>query len=557
MAKQFLTKVEIDGVNVGNKLRGWIKNEQFGDVIGDIKLELVKSIYNLIPDLRPGMTIKVWRGKTTSTDQFVFDGLLDRIDKKGGQIFAFGKDNMVKLLKLSVLKSYDGKAFPATESKGSDIARSLIEVYGGMDSFVVDTGSVHVLDKFICNGVDIFGRLMTLANIYDYQVYFNAEDQKVHFEPKGFTAPSTDTTLYVGGPNRNVNNLPHWKFDNSQCVNKLIVKGAVQEVTDDEFFDGDNTALQQFTLSKQPIIVHVFEDVAGNLIEKVPGVVDSTSGTFDYTIDKENKLIKCTSNWTPAVGSNNVFIQYSNAIPVPIQVEDVSSQSLYGIYFVQKYFDDIQDVNDAEQRGNGYLAKYSTPFVESMLIPGNLIDYNVGNNVRVIDILNDIDLQVTINTIKKKYPSSGDQLFVGDGTWRLAQWGKFTLERIRRLEEVQDKNTDLLIQIRSEEVDITPEVMYLDVQKKSLVNNGFILDNPNNAILDTSRLGSPFQSNGFLLGTIDNGILGTNALGGSFESENLIRRTWFNRIYTEDFRDNDFNGGGTGTWDIVTRTLTL
>ena len=556
MAAIMKTEVLIDSEDISlTRLLKWKITESAGQEVRECIIETTRKIYNDLPDLDSGKTISIKRGYTTSTDQFVFDVYVDRIDKDGAKIIIFGKDKMIDLIRNSVTYSYDGVSFPSTEAKGSDIAKDLIETWGGMTAEVVDTGSVLILDKFICNGVDIFSRLQILADIYDYQIYYDSDDGKVHFEPKGYT--SSSESLVVGGASNNVSDVPKWTFDNTQCINTLIVKGAVQEVEDEEFFSGDGSANQVFTLSKQPLVVQMWENVASTWVLKVPGVEDSTSGTYNYTIDKEKKLINCEDSWAPASGTNNVRANYTNAIPVPIQVQDDSSIDKYGVYRSEKYFSDIQDVADAESRGNSWISKHSVPFVQVKLKPVSLIDYDAGTKIQVTDTINNEDRELVINKITKTYPHNVDELECGDKEWILAEWGKFTLERIRRLEEENQKNTDLLIQIRSEEVDITPEAMYLDVQNKSLVNNGFILDNPNNAILDTSRLGSPFQSNGFLLGTIDNGILGTNALGGSFESENLIRRTWFNRIYTEDFRDNDFNGGGTGTWDTVTRTLTL
>jgi len=215
---------------------------------------------------------------------------------------------------------------------------------------VVDTGTTLTLQKFVCVGTDILSRLQVLGDIFDYQTFFDADDQTVHFEPKGNVSASNN--LFVGGASSNVSNIPKWSSDNTQCVNRLTVKGAVQEVEDTETFDGDGSTVS-FTLAKKPISVNVVVDG----IEKKPGVVDSTA-VFDYTIDKENRRITFEAASIPPAGSGNIVVKNINAIPVPVLVEDTTSQGKYGIYEAEKFFSDIQSVSDAEQRGNGWLNQY-------------------------------------------------------------------------------------------------------------------------------------------------------------------------------------------------------
>jgi len=425
MADQMLTEVIIDGTEISadgtGRLRKYIIQETFGEAVSEAVIECSNGIYTDIPDLNPGKTITIKRGFTTKTDQFVFEGEVDRVVKDGATVVIYCKDLLNTLIKKTVTNSYDGVNFPSTDAKGSDIAENLIEEFGGMTATVIDTGSILTLNKFICNGVDIFERLQTLANIYDYQFYYDPDDSTVHFEPKGYV--STSTILYVGGSNNNVTNVPKWDFDNSSCVNALTVKGAVQEVQDDEYFNGDGTSQQTFTLAKKPNVVQVFEDVAGTLTQKTPGVENSTAGSYDYEVDKENKEINATTNWTPASGSNNVKITYTNSIPVPVLVEDTESQGKYGIYAKEMFFSDIQTVQDAENKGNAYLEKYSEPFAGLMLKSGTLSDFDAGTLVRVIDIINNEDRNLVINKVIKKYPYDGDELYLGDKEWKLEDWG--------------------------------------------------------------------------------------------------------------------------------------
>jgi len=513
------TEVKINDTAIGTKLLKWQTVETFGDEIRECTILVTKSIYNLIIGLRPGMTVTIKRGFTTSTDEFVFSGTIDTIDKNGPYITLNCRDEMVKLINATVTYSYDGADHPATEAKGSDIATDLIETYGGMTADVVDTGTILTLKKFICNGTDVFSRLQILADIYDYQIYYDPTTDKVVFEPKG----NQDNTniVYVGGTNSNVTGIPKWSFDNTQCVNKLIVKGAVQEVQDDEFFNGTGGASQEFTLSKKPIATQVWD---GSTL-KVPGVDDSTSGTYDYTVDKENKKIIPTSNWTPSSGTANIKVTYTNAIPVPVQVEDLNSQVKYGVIVGEKMFSDIQTVDDAESRGNGWLEQFAEPFVQTTIKPVNFLDFEAGQKIQIIDDINEENRVVVINSIKRQYPYSPDEVKVGDKIWRLSDWGTFTIERIRRLEEENQKNTDLLVVVKSFSRTIP---IYACASRQSRnIGHAFSPGHPvNSKVPDGTNVGvdsSPLT-------------IGDQALG-AYGEEFII---WNNNIFFDNFNDDFF-----------------
>lgn len=527
MVSAMLTEVKIDSTDISDtRLLGWKITETFGQAVRECVIECSKNIYTDIPLLDSGKTITIKRGTTTATDQFVFDGYVDRIDKDGPKVIIYGKDKMIDLIRKSVTYSYDGVAFPSTEAKGSDIATDLIETWGEMTAEVVDTGSTVTLSKFICNGADVFTKLQELAEIYDYQIHYDPDDSKVHFEPKGYDERAE--ILYVGGANNNCSKVPRWIFDNSQCVNKLIVKGAVQEVRDTETFDGDGSANQVFTLGKKPISVEAYEGAT----LKTPGVPNSTSGTYHYTVDKENKKIKCTSSWAPAVGSDNVKVQYVASIPVPIEVLDEESQDKYGIYQAEKVFTDIQTVEDAEARGNSWLTKYANPFVRTTISPLNTYDYEAGHKVRVVDSLNNEDRWVVINKITKAYPHKGDQLVCGDKEFIIAEWGKFTLDRIRRLEEENQKNTDLLIQIRKFDLG----TLY-HKRRYSTMETRDMTGIPTWDSQNEMKWGSFTWSDGVL---------------PSLVTERIV---WPDQTYKETFMDEDFKDAGTANWDTTNKQL--
>jgi len=536
MVDQILTEVKINGsdISTNKRLRTWESLDTFGDTIQDIKIQVTKGILTDIPTLKGGMTVTVKRGFTTATDEFTFDGFIDKIDLNGPYITIRAKDKLLLLKNASVTYSFDGVAFPGSESKGSDIATTLIETHGGMTAQVEDTGP-NILKKFISIGNDVIERLRTLAAIYDYQIYFNASTGKVHFESLGFLA-STDQ-LYAGaGALSNCTNMPNWEFDSTQLLNEVTIRGAVQEVRDTEKFDGDNTASQVFTLTKKPITMQVFEVVGGSDVEKLPGVTGSTSGTFDYEVDKENKTITATSNWTPASGTNNVKIVYSNAIPVPVLLDDETSQTDNNMTVsTTRFFNDIQSVDDAERRGQALIDKYKDPFVQVMLKPTSIISFKVGQSVLVTDLTNNQTRTLVVNSIKKTYPHQGDEVRLGDKEYRLAEWGKFTIERIRRLEEQTQQNTDLLVTIKNFPHIVKPHRRYLKGTIRTVVaGQGGIYNHATEAVYNTSKYG-----NGF----------------GAETLETEGRLVWPSKLVIEKFIDTDFEGSGDAEWSTSTQSL--
>jgi len=560
MGSKMLTEVKINGNDIASAGTGRLVKykiiKTFGQSVKEVVIHCSKTIWSDDATLSQGQTISVKRGFTTSTDKFEFDGYIDRIDKQGPITIIYGKDKLVDLIKATVAYTYDGVSTPLSESKGSDIATSLIETWGGLTATVVDTGSVMVLNKFICDYTDVLSRLQKLAEIYDYQIYYSEADSTVHFEPNGYTTNSD--TIYIGGTYSNCSKIPVWKSDNSQCMNHILIKGAVQEVQDIEFFNGDNTTSQVFTLAAKPIMVHTYEEVATVWVLKTPGVVDSTSGSYDYEIDSEGKLINCTTNWTPASGTNNVRVIYTKAIPAPVDILDDESIDKYGTYRAVLHYHDIQGVDDAERRANGLLKKFKNPFIETSLMPINLINYFPGEKVNVIDIKNtpNEDRTLVINKITMEYPYKGDKVDVGDKEWKLADWGQYTIERIRRLEEELQKETDLVVQIRYFAQGVTHQRRYARALQQTILGEGFILGSVVRGRIGTDKLGDPYQT-GLVWGNTDYGDWGTYYWSdGTDQTEVQIRCVWYNGQVVEDFKTVVFKGTA-DTTAVWTNTGTL
>jgi len=520
------TYVEIEETDVSNLVIAWKDESDLGEEIQDIEIYFAPDIYTDIPGLKNGTNIIVKRGfdDGSPTDQNIFDGYVDTVQNMGSMVRVQCRNQLIKLVWASVTYSYNGVAFPLTEAKGSDIMTDLIETWGGMTADVVDTGDVLTLKKFICRGTDVWSRLKVLLDIFDYQAYYDSTTGKVKCEPKGYTTSST--ALEVGN---NVANIPKWEFDNTQCVNRLIVKGAVQQVKDTETFSGDGSN-DVFTLAKKPISVTV--TVSGS--EKVCGVEGSTSGSYDYTVDKEDKEIIFEAGSIPGVGVNNVVVEYVNAIPVPVQVEDAESIDTYGVHIAEKYFEDIQSVTDAENRGLYYLSQYGEPFVRVELWYNGIQNYVPGTKVRVIDSISGEDRELVIVKVVKQYPYKYDVITLGNKEWKTSDWGIFTLERLRRLEESNQQDTELLVKRYDYARSVDIHRRYLKVLKTTLSDVSFIWGHSKSA----------WNSGAW------------HVRADLIVTEDVLQRlVWPDQKYVEKFIDTDFQGTGTANWNTTSHQL--
>ena len=511
-----LTEVKIDGTDVSANLLKWETEEIFEQELSSCKLQFSKDIYTTLSTLEIGNAITIKRGVVTATDQFIFNGYIQQITKQGGLVIIDCSDKLVDLMGTQFTYSYD-KNIDTSAGVGSAIAKDIIETHGGMSATVTETSASILVTKYICNHVSVYDKLMDLANIYDYSLYYDNDDSTVHFEPKGLVESAT--SLEVGS---NVSNVPKWNYDFSQCVNKITVMGAEQIVEDTELFSGDGTADQSNTLANVPISVKA--SVGGTL--KTPGIDGVTSGTYHYEINKESKLVNWNQSYSPPSAGNNISIVYTRSIPIPLTLTRSESVSTYGQKAASKHLENVQTLDDAEVEGNSFLDKYSEPFITVMMKVSGTYDFDAGNLVRCIDSNVDEDRWLLIHKVVRKYPHSGDEIYLGDKEWKLADWGKLTMDRIKRLEELTNKNPDLTVEIKNIKTSLDINRRYMQVYSKSVVGDTMIW---NNKIY---------------------GIWGTGKWGASTgTSEEMIRTIWNNNKVIEKFNDTDFKSASTtATW---------
>jgi len=536
-----LTTVQINGVDVTDHFLTYEASCVFGDSIGTLSIRAVRTISDVIT-LATGQTVEVWRGFTTSTDTKIFSGFIEKYEPDAGIIHIECKDKLWDLVRQEVTQVYDIDISPEA-GKISAIFQDLVTTFGGLNAdstSIQDSGTTQTLDKFVCNHADVFERCKALAAALDWQFYYRADTDLVYFEPRGFT--SNSNTLTVGD---NVLNIPQWQYDNTEMANDLTVVGAFQEVETTESGQIGVTTDYNTTdvlLTLEPLSVKVFTDASNPPTTLQTGGVPNSTDTFDYFVDKNQKKIFPKSGTT--FTTNDYFeTRYSAKVPVPIHAYNQSSIDAYGTFKKTVTFQDIRTMADAEQRGRKHLAKYSVPFVYATLKvkSQSTNTYRPGEVVTVVDNISTptVNSSLVINRLIIRYPGDYEEMYVGDKEWRLAEWTGVVEERLKRLEEEQFANQDIIVELV--DIDnftssrIEPRNRYVQAEERNITG-----------------------TNLFVLGQATYGVLGTSQLGETdLDGPTLVRMIPGQLKYREDFRDTLFKSTGNLNWDTTNRRLSL
>lgn len=545
-----LTQVEIGGTDVTSRLLSYEYERTYGDMLSEVTLRFVRQVNNLIA-LQEGQTLTIYRGWVTATDEKIFDGYIEKFEPEGGMITVTGIDKLWDLVRKEVTKDYDSTTDPSA-GKISAIFTDLVTTYGLLTAdgtSVQDSGTTQIITRFKCNHTDIFERCKALSDALDWQFYYRADTDKVYFEPKGY---STNTnTLTVG---TEIIQIPKWQRDITEMVNDVTIAGAYQEIETTilgQIGVTSGFATTGITLAYEPISVKVYgENANPPTVLKVGGLPDSSS-SYDYFVDKVKKMIY-PKDGSPFAANDWYEVRYSMAVPIPINMYDQTSIDSYGRFKKTVTYKDLRNVADAEIRGQNYLTKYATPFIYSTIRVKNSSTYGlaVGQKIQVVDsnAIPAVDNWLVINKLRIRYPADYDELDVGDRYWRLGIFQSDVMEKLKRIEEDEFSNQDILNNL----VTVDNTTAY-----PADINNKYI------KVMTQTVAGT----NIFILGNTDYGKLGTAQLGATdmgAETTAYVAQAdgfyyaQYDNLYHEKFTDEDFKDPTTtGDWNTSTKKLTL
>lgn len=524
------TYVTINAVDVTSYVISWDYKREFEDDISTIDVQLSSKVSAAIAltEQNLGDELIIKRGATTGQENFIFKGEVRSVNPGGAILYVTGSDKLFEAVRMNVTKSFD-KNIDSEAGVISEIFKTLINDYTSLtadSTSVQNSGTTNVITKFICNNADVFERITKLAETLNWQFYYRADTDLVYFEQKGFVQNGTELT--VGS---DIVEVPRWSYDAEQLANRVKVIGAEQEVETTEQFDGTG-AQTAFVLTYTPVSVKIEVDS----VLQVGGKEGSTSGSYDYEVDEENKTINFVAGSIPGSGTNNVDIFYSYMLPAPVIGKRASSVETYGEHSKTLFKDELKTMDDAKTYMNKYLDEYGEPFVNTKLKMYSATDVIPGETIRVIDNANNIDKTVIVQQVTMKYPYKYDEVTVGDKILLTSDWMVGLNDRVRRLEEKGGRSQDLLLHVIDQfREDTSFKRRYFKFKKQTIDTDGLIIGHP------------------------VYGIIGTGIIGQPSSAATTTRIVQGNNIYKEYVYDNDFNDTGTttGTWNNSTNTITL
>ena len=550
----------IGGVDVSQFVANGDFNREFSVSISSGNLLFQRRLKEVltVDETLINKEVEIWRGVESPTEQIVFRGFVTKLKKSANMVNIEIKDKYFITQRKKVTTSFDRNINPEG-GKISEIFKTLLTNFAPEldwdDTTIQDSGELLLLDKFECRNSELFERLDDLAEVLNWQHYYNPVTDKIYFEPKGFQ--QEELVLEVGA---NVVTLLEWEYNTDLMVNILTVNGALQAVQETVYFDGDNSEGQSFPLEFQPTSVKMYvgsgsftpdtgnkpSNDESNLL--IGGKRGSTSGTYDYEYDDDQEVKTVyffdsargdEPSFTPPTGTNNVEIQYEYDLPTPVFGKRIGSIDKYGEWQDEFTKSDIKTVEDASLYLNTYLDFFSEPLLSTT---GSVVDTAgllPGRTHRVVDETNNIDRELLVEKVTMFFPYQPDEIDIGDKVWKIQDFDTNLLDRLSRLEEKSRKTSDLLVQIFPFETEERTYTRDFQFTRKSVAGESGVYGNPVFGVYGTAKYGSVAESS-FVLGNETFGVLGTGTLGSDESEEIEVVFMPGNNTYREFLVDDDF-----------------
>jgi len=429
------TYVEINGVDVTDYVAWYEVTDSIREEIGEAKIFLGINVTDVI-DIKNNDSVIIKRGKVTGGEHYLFRGNVSLKSPKGMGFEVTAKNKLWQLQRREVTELYESSG--STGGVISEIAKDLIETYGGLTADVEDSGSEFVFSRFPCIRDKVLERLQKLRRILNWVLRYDPENDKVVFKNKGTELGSQILRINYDGTT-NVGRVPKWDWDTEDIINSVTVVGAPVLEWRKETFNGDGST-KEFALSKTPEIVEV--EVNGT--RQVMGVADGTSGSYDFVVDKENK--KIIFETAPGSGTDNVVVNYAIHVSITVTRRDENSIADYDLSEDTFVYPDIRTVADAELKAQELLDRFSQPTPTTNQLPVEQTDEPIraGQTLRVEDNINNVTTSLVVIRIAYRWPDIYDVIDIGQEPVMERRTIQDIEDRISKLEKIEARNIDFI-----------------------------------------------------------------------------------------------------------------
>ena len=391
-----------------------------GNIVDEITVVFNPTIEDDVVTLASSMEIRMKNGSVV-----VFSGTLWNIVPTGGVYIT------------CVCQSYTGQFLNAivneiyNDATPEAILADLIGSYTDLTDATSEVSGFTITGTLQYINTKLIDCINELCSILMWQVRVDSA-KNIYFEPRGYQ--ETGLTLTVG---TDIYGLPNWERSTDTTINAIVFDGDNQEFDTIETFNGDG-AEDTFTLTFVPNIVQVYIDTT----LQTPQVTGSTV-TGDYTVDKQNKEIIFAS--APAVGTDNVIINYSYQVPIHIETQASSTLTQDAIRLKTFVNKSITTYADARKFIQMIFTRFAVPQINctNIKIKWNSLIVN-NSKVTFIDdyITPAINNSLVVCRIKFEYPSPLVTLVIGEEPFL---YYNYQAEITKKLNELTSRNTSTSI----------------------------------------------------------------------------------------------------------------
>ena len=515
------------------ELHGFTHKKQNNSTIDTTELSLSRN-HNSIFDIGDDVSI----GYYNAGDSFVAEFNGDITSKQVNEELVM------------TMESYDGRIYRTEyvtaiyeDEAIEDIVDDLITTYTDL-TYASSIATGLTLERFVINTETVGEVLTRILKKLDWQIRTD-NDANFYFEPSGSIAASV---ILTNGSNAFLQG--EWVKNPNRLINSCVVRGDKAKF---------NTNETEVASASQTDFIVTYK-ITGNVrvtvdgTEKLGGQPGGT-GTYDYSIDKEQKTIIFESGLT---GGESVVVYYEYELPIKISATNEESISLYGT-FPKKITDNtLKTTSDARKLARSIVSIYGSPVTSGKLRVSWDENVDIGQTVQVIDSFNSINQTFIVVNMEKNYPDGNKIISVGVEEFNSLDMNKDINDRIKRLEAEQD-NSDVIQKYLSikNNIDIVVKQGRIRTRTKSISGDTMIWNNADFGTWNTHKWGAIGQES-FILGSAA-AELGTNKLGNRSSEWVVNFVSSYNNIMNERFNFDTYKDttNTTATWNTTGEKVTF
>lgn len=429
-------------------------------------------------------TIELYEGYTTATDRREFYGFIVDIEQTIDGYVLTCYNELYKAVMATINEHYTLTG--AQGGQVSEIFKDILDTIGlsYTTSTIQDSGNTLLIKDYLLRDADAMERLDELAKRLNWQWYYDDSTRLVYLEPKANRV--NENTIYIGGANNNVTGQPKWNLQGKDIINKVIVKGVYDRVTEPAVtFSGDGSTTE-FTLDVVP------DDVSVSLsgVEQSIGKEDVLDDV-DVLLDAANK--KLTFTTAPPSGTDNISVVVHRLIETPVEITDETAVTDLNNLTSSTTITvtDVPSIQDAELIGQKVLEARKKCRASTVVTikPSQVesIDPQIGQKIEVQDSINTgRNGEYLITDVFSDQPDKGATIRIQNPEANIPDMDLSNLIRIKRLEERFETQDVIVNVIKATENLFQPTTQYSYIQE--YINDSFTVDHEHNSLLDQGTI---------------------------------------------------------------------